>query len=353
MVFGKDRKKYTFTINDEVLQKVKRFKYLGTIFTTNGRYAETIKHNIRQASKAAFSISKRSRELNLSPSCEIHILNTIVKPILLYNCEIFSIENTIAIENFYLRCLKRILKVNKSTPAYMVYGETGCTPIQHDIVLRTLSFFLRTFHNDTNSLSHTLLSSLFNMYDHSQTTSKYLYNIETMLNELPLGFSFLLTDPLPAGVSLKQMIKCIKHNIYNQYMYIYRDTLDTSKKLFYKSIKEKFQFEPYLDILPLNLRVAMTRFRMSNHKLPIETGRWRGIPRNDRICPKCQNNVLGDEHHFLFECPTFLESRSKLMKRYYYNNPSVYKSQSLFISHNKHTLSNLAIFIITLMKQTF
>ena len=44
----------------------------------------------------------------------------------------------------------------------------------------------------------------------------------------------------------------------------------------------------------------ITRFRLGSHRLPIETGRWQRIPRLERVCPLC--NVLGDEHHFLFEC---------------------------------------------------
>ena len=34
--------------------------------------------------------------------------------------------------------------------------------------------------------------------------------------------------------------------------------------------------------------------------LPIETGRWRRIPRPERLCPYC--NVLGDEIHFIYSC---------------------------------------------------
>ena len=350
LIFGKDRKNYKFSINEETIEKVKTFKYLGTLFTSNCRYNETIKYNIKQASRAAFSISKRSRELNLSPSCELHILNTVVKPILLYNCEIYSVENTAAIENFYLKCIKRILKVNKSTPSYMVYGETGSPPIRNDIVLRTISFYLKTKHSITNSLPQTLLCSLLSSYDNTNKTSKYLYNVEKMLNELPYGFSNLFYYPLPTGMTIKQAIKCVKQSIHTQYLHMYKYNLDNSKRLFYRSIKEEFIFEPYLDILPTNLRVPLTKFRLSNHKLPIEKGRWSNVPRSDRICPNCNDNIIGDEHHYLFECPTVEDARLNNIKSYYYKNPSVYKSQSLFSARNKRTLLGLAKLVLVIMK---
>lgn len=44
------------------------------------------------------------------------------------------------------------------------------------------------------------------------------------------------------------------------------------------------------------------KFRISNHKLNIETGRYDKISRCDTICPVCGLNIE-DETHFLFNCP--------------------------------------------------
>ena len=42
------------------------------------------------------------------------------------------------------------------------------------------------------------------------------------------------------------------------------------------------------------------KFRLGSHNLPIETGRWKGLIREDRMCEEC--HVIGDEKHFLFDC---------------------------------------------------
>lgn len=44
------------------------------------------------------------------------------------------------------------------------------------------------------------------------------------------------------------------------------------------------------------------KFRISNHKLNIETGRYEKISRFDRIYPVCG---IEDEIHFLFNCPKY------------------------------------------------
>ena len=43
----------------------------------------------------------------------------------------------------------------------------------------------------------------------------------------------------------------------------------------------------------------------------IETGRHRNIPKEQRNCPFCEDQVE-NEVHFLFKCPTFLNQRNDL-----------------------------------------
>ena len=172
LIFGRDRKDYVFTLNGITLEKVKTFKYLGVMFSGNGRYIPAIKHNVQQANKAAFSIASRSKQLNLSPSCQIHIINTIVKPILLYGCEVFCFDNIAPIEQCYIQCLKRILRVNKSTPTCMVYNETGCRPIKFDICERALSFFIKVRYSD--NLANQMQTYLIESHKSPTFASKYL-----------------------------------------------------------------------------------------------------------------------------------------------------------------------------------
>ena len=67
--------------------------------------------------------------------------------------------------------------------------------------------------------------------------------------------------------------------------------------------------------LPLSMRCMhrFLRFRMGCHKLPRHTGCLPGVPRQDRICMMCQQGVLGDEKHLMFECPALqdLHDRNK------------------------------------------
>ena len=44
-------------------------------------------------------------------------------------------------------------------------------------------------------------------------------------------------------------------------------------------------------------------FRLGCHGLPVDKGTFTGIPHDQRLCECCDMGVLGDERHFVFECP--------------------------------------------------
>ena len=61
-------------------------------------------------------------------------------------------------------------------------------------------------------------------------------------------------------------------------------------------------------------RIALTKLRLSNHKLAIETGRYSRPFKKpaERTCPICKIE-MEDEYHFLNICPAYQEKRSSLL----------------------------------------
>jgi len=78
---------------------------------------------------------------------------------------------------------------------------------------------------------------------------------------------------------------------------------NSRKGINYLNLKCNFGLENYL-LLDKNIYTPILKFRTSNHKLPVETGRWRSIDFKNRICPLCNMSDPGDEYHYIFICPT-------------------------------------------------
>ena len=78
---------------------------------------------------------------------------------------------------------------------------------------------------------------------------------------------------------------------------------------FYKDIAS-FGFQTYFDKLSVRkFRIALTKLRVSSHRLQIEAGRWskpNSTPRNERLC---RLNKLEDEFHLLLECTLYNQLR--------------------------------------------
>ena len=67
----------------------------------------------------------------------------------------------------------------------------------------------------------------------------------------------------------------------------------------YRMLKTEFETEAYVKcILGRQQRSAFARFRCGTAAIRIETGRYEGLLKNERICPVCEN-VVEDEYHVL------------------------------------------------------
>ena len=50
--------------------------------------------------------------------------------------------------------------------------------------------------------------------------------------------------------------------------------LNSSKGKIYRTFKLDFGCEKYLEKLPKKFRIILSKFRTTNHRLPVETDRW-------------------------------------------------------------------------------
>ena len=90
-------------------------------------------------------------------------------------------------------------------------------------------------------------------------------------------------------------------------------------------------------------RKAMTKLRLSSHKLLIERGSWLNILRKDRLCTLC--NKLEDEFHVICECPRYDTCIKLYIKPYYVRKPSMAKLVQLLNTDNISKMQKLAILI--------
>ena len=103
---------------------------------------------------------------------------------------------------------------------------------------------------------------------------------------MTLGFNDVW---LGQGVgSYDGFISILKQRLTDNFVQNWHSRLEeSSRAVFYRSIAS-FQFQPYLEHLTVNkFSQALSKIRVSSHRLEIEAGRWvrpHSTPINDRKC---------------------------------------------------------------------
>ena len=89
--------------------------------------------------------------------------------------------------------------------------------------------------------------------------------------------------------------------------------LERTKLRLYLSMNPELSVHPLYKVKDTehaleDLRIAFTRIRLRSHKLRSETGRWSGIPSDQRFCPHCSDTIQNEEH--ILRCPSTLAIRN-------------------------------------------
>lgn len=105
----------------------------------------------------------------------------------------------------------------------------------------------------------------------------------------------------------------------------------------YKLYKQVYGMEEYLLKLTTNNRLHLSKFRTGNNRLPIITGRYNQIVREERFCTKCNNGLIGDEHRVLLLCqnPDIVQLTNRyIVPEYYRQHPNIDKFVRLVQTRN-------------------
>jgi len=87
---------------------------------------------------------------------------------------------------------------------------------------------------------------------------------------------------------------------------------ESSKLGTYALLKTKPGISGYItEVSSTKDRIAISKLRLSNHKLNIETGRFYNLDETRRFCPFCESQVE-NEIHFIISCPTYRVLRDSL-----------------------------------------
>ena len=148
-------------INDEELEDVEHFQYLGSIINRTGGTEQDVKARIKKAQYAYVTLFNVWRSKNIKPKTKLRIFNSNVKSILLYGSETWAITESIRkkLQTFVNRCLRRILRIYwpNVISNRELWERTNQQPIEIEIGRRKWSWLGHTLRKQESNITRQAL----------------------------------------------------------------------------------------------------------------------------------------------------------------------------------------------------
>jgi len=325
----------TFCIDGQLIEIVEEVTYLGIVIDRRGHFKRCIDSLYKKGIKALFKLRKTITPYPKIWTC-LHLFNHTIKPILLYGSEIWAhslfgirksknitatnIETAYTsqrnkIETVQLNFAKTILGVSRHTDNLGVYGELGLFPLYIDAIERMLKYWMFIDNHSENNLlkeAYRFSESL----DEKSSWMQFARNIYHLTGHTSNSSHISLTYRTISSITkyLRRSYKLWWHDN------IFSDSQNKSKhgrKLrTYRTFKPHHGMASYLStICNPKMRISMSKFRLSDHRLQIELGRRHNVPLEERTCKKCCLNVVENECHALLECTCYKDDREHYLSQ--------------------------------------
>ena len=312
----------TFTYNKNPVEETDSYKYVGTLFT-NKRDRFRQDHVVKRdkALKALYAAKKYIRETvgkEFPINMYMKMFDTQIRPILDFGCEVwFTGKESRDLEIVHTDFLKQMLGVKRQTPNLAVYGETGRFPLLLKQQELALKYWLRLLTLDKTNPLYIAYQEMLDLDTKGYST--WCTNIRISLTEINCKhiwdkYTGAVTTELGDVSSEFKHIKDSMYALYrDQWANKISDTTCNPKLRTYCLFKSIHHREPYLTkIRNKTYAKHLCKFRVSSHRLAIETGRYNNVPENERLCIYCHDKCVDNEIHLLTKCTFHSEERKVL-----------------------------------------
>jgi len=310
-------KNCSLLFDNREIEIVTCYTYLGIIVSAAGTFKANNKYLSGKGLKALFGIKQSLDKATASLPVRNKLFDACVKPILLYGSEIWGAlksPKTCPIESVHLKFCKQALNVPRPASNLATRAELGRYPIQLEASLNAIKHFLRIRQNvPADSLQADALSCQLQL--DANGNKCWASGVRKILEEC--GFAYIWRSQISLGTNLLPITNAISQRLKDIYIQtfkaeIHNDNRDKSfgnKLRTYRLFKTIYKEEEYLMVKNIQHRVAVTKLRISCHKLHIETGRHNRTPLQHRVCQFCDLQHVEDEQHFILHCKLYHNER--------------------------------------------
>ena len=314
-----------FSCHNGAIPQVEQAKYLGLVFHWQYGILCACEPLLNKMTAAWAVLSRQYAGMRcaVSVSLVLQLYKACVPPVASYGCEIWSQlalpqaikKHRDSLGQKHNQILCSIAGLRSTTSRDVLFRELEELPLNYLWLLRTVTFWNNLAALPDNNLFKTV--ALDNCRDAIVHRIKnWSWAVHHQLQAVGYVFSLDHTDLQPLG---KQPV----HHLLEDKLQVAFEGLDicprTGSSHGHALCKYQNWFaSPAFEtrrLLSVNVGAsllrAFLRFRCGCHGLPVDSGRFSGIQRSQRLCLKCNGGFCCDEYHVIFECQALQHLRAK------------------------------------------
>lgn len=308
------KKQRKFYFNNQEIEKVKQFDYLGITFSRSGQFNDTVSSSIAKANAATgTAINILCKGKSNSWKSRTYLFQSLVKSCLLYCCPVWALRHGDQLEKVQMNYYKRLLCLPRTTPNHLIRLETDQLKLSFNILKSTLHWMFKISNSAENSFLYLCFATLVNYSVLKPGEIKY--NWFSQAKECLKCISIDDLGPLQELVRVKRNIK-ITLERYKNYL-IQADlerVLKSSFNIFWNNAVLLNETQKYLQSsIPFKFIKIYAQIRLSGPyfiKLTLNKITYKINPKN--LCLLCNLNEPETLTHIFIKCPLYKLFRKQL-----------------------------------------
>ena len=323
----------TWRVGAQVLPQSASFKYLGLIFHESGTMSYALQRLAHNAVGACAQLRAKFRGLLCQKSFPMmrRLFDALVLPTVSYGSEVWGpfcsptlprdIKKMADVQIAFFRQLCRLKR--SVTPA-IIFRELSEMPWVHRWWNQVIGFMHRLSNMPEDSIHAEILRDNIADAQEHPSYGNWAGGIVKQYSRLGMVSPFSSSGiTCLNSLGFQANMKGLLCRVWDGLHVSPRTAPSKRAKLctYFAWFLRPSQLKtvPYFELpMPISRVRLLMQFRMGSHALPVEQGRLAkpAIPRHLRRCTLCGTRALGDERHFVFDCPHFAHIRRQFQSLY-------------------------------------
>ena len=298
----------TVFVNDERIGVVEEYKYLGCMVNDWLNCARMAEERAKAGAKALSDWIRRCRVAvgELRGETFVKLLEMLVDSVLLYGAEVWGSCGQLApIEKIQLRAARIFLGVGRLHPKVSLLFELNTLPLKWEGMKRCIKFWVKVMRMGEDRLLKQVMMQVMELGDGVQ----WRQDLEKSLRMFGWEAEGL------NSLSMSEVRQMLRDGAWREAMDSWKEEARSHSKLAeVQKLIEKGYEARCVEVKCKWRRRVLVQLRGGTAALEVETGRWRGVSREGRVCRNCRSEEVENVEHWLLRCTGMAEEREKLIR---------------------------------------